>query len=62
MRDFVCFTFHRQIASEMKEQTEQRQAEETAFYRQQDLMLDAEDQRRKVIAEEETKLLDQRRR
>lgn len=42
--------------------TEQRKQEEAAWYRQQELLLDAEAQRRQVIELEEQKLRDQRER
>ena len=44
----------------MKEVAAQRQQEEEAFYRQQELMIDAENQRRAMIGQEEQKLVDQR--
>ncbi|XP_068723216.1 TBC1 domain family member 31-like [Montipora capricornis] len=50
----------RQLAQEMKEVAAQRQQEEEAFYRQQELMIDAENQRRWMIGQEEQKLTDQR--
>ncbi|PFW96775.1 TBC1 domain family member 31, partial [Stylophora pistillata] len=50
----------RQLAQEMKEVADQRKQEEEAFYRQQELMIDAENQRRRVIGQEEQKLSDQR--
>ncbi|KAL9974989.1 hypothetical protein ACROYT_G012102 [Oculina patagonica] len=50
----------RQLAQEMKEVAAQRQQEEEAFYRQQELMVDAENQRRAMIGQEEQKLTDQR--
>ena len=50
----------RQLAQEMKEVAAQRQQEEEAFYRQQELMIDAENQRRSMIGQEEQKLADQR--
>ena len=59
MSVFFCFVF-RQLAQEMKEVASQRQQEEEAFYRQQELMVDAENQRRSMISLEEQKLSDQR--
>ncbi|XP_015780139.1 PREDICTED: TBC1 domain family member 31-like [Acropora digitifera] len=50
----------RQLAQEMKEVAAQRQQEEEAFYRQQELMVDAENKRRWMIGQEEQKLADQR--
>ncbi len=50
----------RQVSLELQKETERRQTEEEAWYRQQKLLLDAEDKRRKLIADEETKLVDQR--
>lgn len=44
----------------MKEVADQRKQEEEAFYRQQELMIDAENQRRGMIGQEEQKLSDQR--
>lgn len=44
----------------MKEVADQRKQEEEAFYRQQELMIDAENQRRRMIGQEEQKLGDQR--
>ncbi len=64
LRDAQCNTeellFFRQLAQEMKEVAAQRQQEEEAFYRQQELMIDAENQRRAMIGQEEQKLTDQR--
>ena len=44
----------------MKEVADQRKLEEEAFYRQQELVIDAENQRRRMIGQEEQKLGDQR--
>lgn len=52
----------RQSALELERLTEQRKQEEAAWYRQQELLLDAEAQRRQVIELEEQKLRDQRER
>ena len=55
-----CDFLIRQLAQEMKEVAAQRQQEEEAFYRQQELMVDAENKRRWMIGQEEQKLADQR--
>ena len=57
---FLCV--YRQSALELERLTEQRKQEEAAWYRQQELLLDAEAQRRQVIELEEQKLRDQRER
>ncbi|KAJ7360430.1 hypothetical protein OS493_015531 [Desmophyllum pertusum] len=59
-QDEVEYLRQRQLAQEMKEVASQRQQEEEAFYRQQELMVDAENQRRRMIGQEEQKLGDQR--
>ena len=56
----LFFWYDRQLAQEMKEVADQRKQEEEAFYRQQELMIDAENQRRRMIGQEEQKLSDQR--
>ena len=50
----------RQSALELERMTEQRKQEEEAWYRQQKLLMEAEDQRRKMLEVEEKKLTDQR--
>ena len=50
----------RQSALELERMMEQRKQEEGAWYRQQQLLMDAEDQRRKMIEVEDKKLTDQR--
>ncbi len=55
-----CAFIYRQASLELQKETERRQAEEEAWYRQQKLLLDAEDKRRNLIAQEEAKLVDQR--
>ena len=50
----------RQSALELERLTEQRKQEEEAWYRQQKLLMEAEDQRRKMLEVEEKKLTDQR--
>ncbi|XP_028392859.1 TBC1 domain family member 31-like [Dendronephthya gigantea] len=50
----------RQLAVELKKQAEQRKESEEAFYRKQELMMEAEKQRRDLILLEEQKLADQR--
>jgi hypothetical protein len=53
--------FHpRQLAVELKKQAEERKEAEEAFYRNQELMVEAEKQRRDLILLEEQKLADQR--
>ncbi|EDO35457.1 predicted protein [Nematostella vectensis] len=59
-QDELEYLRQRQLARELKAQGDQRKLEEEAFYRQQDLVMSAEEQRRKMIAEEERKLTDQR--
>ena len=55
-----CEFLIRQLAQEMKEVAAHRQQEEEAFYRQQELMVDAENKRRWMIGQEEQKLADQK--
>ena len=50
----------RQSALELDRMLERRKQEEGAWYRQQEQLLDAEDQRRKMIEAEDKKLSDQR--
>lgn len=50
----------RQLAVELKKQAEERKEAEEAFYRNQELMVEAEKQRRDLILLEEQKLADQR--
>ena len=58
---FGCvFPDCRQSALELERLTEQRKQEEEAWYRQQKLLMEAEDQRRKMLEVEEKKLTDQR--
>lgn len=52
----------RQLSLEIQKATLHRQQEEEAWYRQQQLLLDAEAKRRKLIKEEEGKLMTQRQR
>ena len=48
------------MAVELKKQAEERKEAEEAFYRNQELMMEAEKQRRDLILLEEQKLADQR--
>ncbi len=50
----------RQSSLELERLTEQRRLEEEAWTRQQALLVDAEEQRRKMIQVEDTRLTDQR--
>ena len=50
----------RQSALELERLTEKRRSEEEAWHRQQELLLEAEGQRRKLLELEEQKLSDQR--
>jgi len=50
----------RSVTSDLRDELLRRQAEETAWYRQQQLLLDAEQARRNIIADEEQKLTHQR--
>ncbi len=50
----------RQSALELERLTEQRRLEEEAWTRQQALLMDAEEQRRKMIQVEDMRLTDQR--
>ena len=45
---------------DLQKEAEKTRHEEEAFYRQQELMIEAEQQRRSMIVGEETKLADQR--
>ena len=56
---FLTFVF-RQQAVELKKRGEERKQAEEAFYRNQELMMEAEKQRRDLILLEEKKLADQR--
>ena len=61
-RDDVIITIFdcRQSALQLERLTEQRRQEEEAWHRQQEQLLEAESQRRRLIALEEDKLADQR--
>ncbi|CAH1269669.1 TBC1D31 [Branchiostoma lanceolatum] len=50
----------RQVTEELKRETERKRHQEEAWYRQQELLEEAEETRRRVIADEEQKLTDQR--
>ncbi|XP_062912312.1 TBC1 domain family member 31 [Mobula hypostoma] len=50
----------RQLAHELQAESVRRQAENAAWYRQQELLQKAEEQRRKILYEEEQKLVEQR--
>lgn len=56
----VMMDIHRQSTLEMERLVEVRRAEEEAWYRQQELLMEAEQQRRTLIQREEQKLSDQR--
>jgi len=48
------------VESDLRAELERRQVEEQAWYRQQQLLLDAEQARRNIIADEEQKIAQQR--
>ncbi|XP_069776383.1 TBC1 domain family member 31 isoform X2 [Narcine bancroftii] len=50
----------RQLTHELQAKSVRRQAENAAWYRQQELLKEAEQQRRKILQEEEQKLVEQR--
>ena len=61
LQDDGTFSFFlRQLAVELKKQAEERKEAEEAFYRNQELQMEAEKQRRDLILLEEQKLADQR--
>ncbi len=60
MRTATHIDPYRQSALELERLTEQRRLEEEAWTRQQALLVDAEEQRRKMIQVEDTRLTDQR--
>lgn len=51
---------YRQAVQELRAEAVKRQAEDEAWYTQQDLLQQAEEQRRKILKEEESKLAEQR--
>ncbi|XP_033626137.1 TBC1 domain family member 31-like [Asterias rubens] len=59
-QDELEYLHQRQAASELQRELNKRHGEETAWYRQQKLLKDAEEQRRSLLAEEEQRLVDQR--
>ena len=56
----IYILYLRQLAVELKKQAEERKEAEEAFYRNQELQMEAEKQRRDLILLEEQKLADQR--
>ncbi|XP_069477672.1 TBC1 domain family member 31 isoform X2 [Ambystoma mexicanum] len=56
------YLHERQITHEIQAETLRRKVEDEAWYQQQELLKGAEDQRRKIVLEEEQKLADQRQR
>lgn len=50
----------RQMTLDVQKEAEKTRQEEEAFYRQQELMINAEQQRRSMIVNEEKHLADQR--
>ena len=56
----IHILYLRQLAVELKKQAEERKEAEEAFYRNQELQMEAEKQRRDLILLEEQKLADQR--
>ncbi|XP_022110493.1 TBC1 domain family member 31-like isoform X2 [Acanthaster planci] len=59
-QDELEYLHQRQAAAELQRELDKRQGEEAAWYRQQALLREAEEQRRSLVAEEEQKLIDQR--
>ncbi|XP_033096364.1 TBC1 domain family member 31-like isoform X1 [Anneissia japonica] len=59
-QDELDYLHQRQVATEIKQQSQLRQKKEEAWYHQQELLQEAEEERRRNIMAEEQKLADQR--
>ncbi|KAM4685127.1 TBC1 domain family member 31 isoform 3-T3 [Amazona ochrocephala] len=61
-QDEIEYLRERQLAHELEVKAWEHKAEDEAWYRKQEILLEAEEQRRKVLLEEEEKLAEQRQR
>ncbi|XP_019383664.1 PREDICTED: TBC1 domain family member 31 [Gavialis gangeticus] len=61
-QDEIEYLRERQLVHELEAKAVQRQVEDEAWYRKQGLLREAEEQRRKILLEEEEKLSDQKQR
>ena len=59
-RDELDYLHQRHATAELQRALDKRRNEEEAWYRQQELLTEAEQQRKGLIMEEEQKLVDQR--
>ncbi|XP_071957436.1 TBC1 domain family member 31-like isoform X2 [Antedon mediterranea] len=59
-QDEMDYLHQREVANEIKEQTELRKKKEEGWYHQQELLQEAEEERRRNLMTEEQKLADQR--
>ncbi|XP_053874879.1 TBC1 domain family member 31 isoform X4 [Malaclemys terrapin pileata] len=61
-QDEIEYLRERQLVHEIEAKAVQRKVEDEAWYRKQELLREAEEQRRKILLQEEEKLADQRQR
>ncbi|XP_072708047.1 TBC1 domain family member 31 isoform X2 [Ciconia boyciana] len=61
-QDEIEYLRERQLAHELEAKAQERKAEDEAWYRKQELLREAEEQRQKMLLEEEEKLAEQRQR
>ncbi|NXE74971.1 TBC31 protein, partial [Cochlearius cochlearius] len=61
-QDEIEYLRERQLAHELEAKAQERKAEDEAWYRKQELLREAEEQRRKMLLVEEEKLAEQRQR
>ncbi|XP_074743417.1 TBC1 domain family member 31 isoform X3 [Strix uralensis] len=61
-QDEIEYLRERQLAHELEAKAQERKAEDEAWYRKQELLREAEEQRRKILLEEEKKLAEQKQR
>ena len=56
----MCVCLSRQAVQELRAKAVQRQAEDEAWYTQQEILQQAEEKRRDILQQEESKLAEQR--
>ncbi|XP_030900300.2 TBC1 domain family member 31 isoform X2 [Melopsittacus undulatus] len=61
-QDEIEYLRERQLAHELEVKAQEHKAEDEAWYRKQEMLREAEEQRRKILLEEEEKLAEQRQR
>ncbi|XP_062483072.1 TBC1 domain family member 31 [Pezoporus occidentalis] len=61
-QDEIEYLRERQLAHELEVKAQEHKAEDEAWYRKQEILREAEEQRRKILLEEEEKLAEQRQR